>query len=132
MFPNSIVYPFNFVNRRGIPLIESAGITVTEDNITITIANRAFRYLDDRGVFLFRLNQAIPEGSDALPVVFSWTGFMQTFTQPITLIGGAAATGAEFEGAGVYMIYYDKSCNLLQLMTSGIGTEVAQSTSSNS
>lgn len=128
MFPNSVVYPFNFVNRRGIPLIESAGVTVDDTTVTITIANRAFRYLDDRGVFLFRLNQAIPEGSDTLPIIFSWTGFLQTFTQPLTLIGGAAATEEELEGSGVYLIYYDKSCNLLQLMTNGIGTEAATTT----
>lgn len=123
MIPNSVVYPYNFVNRRGIPLIESAGVTVNDDNVVITIANRAFRFLDDRGVFLFRLNQAIPEGSDTLPVVFSWTGFLQSFTQPLTLVGGANATEEELEGTGVYLIYYDKSCNLLQLMTTGIGTE---------
>lgn len=125
MIPNSIVYPFNFVNRRGIPLVESAGIEVTDTNIVITIANRAFRFLDDRGVFLFRLNQAIPEGSDTLPVIFSWTGFLQTFTQPLTLIGNNPATEEELEGAGIYLIYYDKTCNLLQLMTTGIGTEAA-------
>jgi len=73
MIPNSVVYPYNFVNRKGIPLIESSAVEVTDTNVIITIANRAFRYLDDRGVFLFRLNQAVPTG--ALPVIFSWTGF---------------------------------------------------------
>lgn len=129
-FPNSVVYPFNFVNRRGIPLIESAGVEATDSQVTITIANRAFRFLDDRGVFLFRLNQAIPEGFDDAPIVFSWTGFMQTFTQPLTLIGNNPATEEEMEGTGIYLIYYDKTANLLQLMTNGIGTE--QTASSNS
>lgn len=122
-FPNSVVYPYNFVNRRGIPLIESSGVETTDTQVIITIANRAFRFLDDRGIFLFRLNQPIPEGSDTLPIVFSWTGFLQTFTQRLTLVGGEDATEEELEGSGVYMIYYDKSCNLLQLMTTGIGTE---------
>lgn len=123
MIPNSVVYPFNFVNRRGIPLIESAGVEATDTQVTITIANRAFRFLDDRGIFLFRLNHPIPEGFDDAPVIFSWTGFQQTFTQPLTLVGGAPVTEEELEGIGIYLIYYDKACNLLQLMTNGIGTE---------
>lgn len=122
-FPNSVLYPFNFVNRRGIPTIESSAIEITDSQVIITIANRAFRFLDDRGIFLFRLNQPIPEGNDTLPVIFSWTGFQQTFTQPLTLVGGSPATEEELEGTGVYIIYYDKACNLLQLMTNGIGTE---------
>lgn len=119
MVPNSIVYPFNFVNRRGISLIESSAVTADTENVTITIANRAFRYLDDRGVFLFRLNQAIPTASAALPIIFSWTGFTQTFTQPLTLVNAAPATGAELTGPGVYLVYYDKASNTLQLMTVG-------------
>lgn len=122
-FPNSVVYPYNFVNRRGLPLIESSSIEATDTQVTITIANRAFRFLDDRGIFLFRLNQAIPEGFDTAPVVFSWSGFQDTFTQALTLVGGAPATEEELEGTGIYLIYYDKACNLLQLMTNGIGTE---------
>lgn len=128
MIPNSVVYPYNFVNRRGIPLIESSAIETTDTQVIITIANRAFRFLDDRGVFLFRLNQPIPEGVDTLPVIFSWTGFQQTFTQPLVLVGGASATEEELEGSGIYLIYYDKSCNLLQLLTTGIGTEQTTST----
>lgn len=129
-FPNSIVYPYNFVNRRGIPLIESSNVEITDTNVIITIANRAFRFLDDRGVFLFRLNQAIPEGSNTLPIIFSWTGFSQTFTQSLTLIGNDPATEEQVEGTGIYLIYYDKACNVLQLMTNGIGTEQTQNSNS--
>lgn len=130
-FPNSVVYPFNFVNRRGIPLIESSGVEATESQVTITIANQAFRFLDDRGIFLFRLNQPIPEGFDDAPIIFSWTGFQQTFTQPLTLIGNNPATEEEVEGTGVYIIYYDKCANVLQLMTNGIGTEQTTNTTGN-
>lgn len=118
-------YPFNFVNRNGIPLIESASVETTETNVVVTIARRAFRWLNQKGIILFRLNQVIPEGSDTLPVVFSWTGRNETFTQPLTLVGGAAATEEQLEGAGVYLIYYDKDANLLQLLTTGVGTEAA-------
>ena len=84
-------YPFNFSNRRGIPLIETSSITVTDDNVVINIPNRSFRWLNDKGVILLRLNQVIPDGTtDTLPVVFSYN----EFTQPLTNIGGTAITAA--------------------------------------
>lgn len=119
MFGATTNYPFNFVNRMGIPLIESNQVSVTDTQVLISIPNRAFRFLNGKGVILFRLNQAIPEGSDTLPVSFE----SNDFTQPVTLVGGAAATEEQFEGTGVYLMYYDKDCNLLQLLTTGIGTE---------
>ena len=110
-------YPFNFSNRRGIPLIETSSITVTDDNVVINIPNRSFRWLNDKGVILLRLNQVIPDGTtDTLPVVFS----SNDFTQPLTNVGGTAITAAQILGAGVYMIYYDKNANLMQLLTTQI------------
>ena len=106
-------YPFNFANRRGIPMIESNSVTVNDDNVTIGLPNRVFRWLNDKGVILFRLNQAIPESAGSLPILFE----ANDFTQPLTLIGGSAATEEQVEGTGVYLIYYDKDCNLMQLLT---------------
>lgn len=110
-------YPFNFVNRNGIPLIESSSVTVTDDNVVFTIANRAFRWLNQKGVILFRLNQPIPDGTTGtLPIVFS----SNDFTQPLTNVGNAAITAAQITGTGVYLIYYDKDANLMQLLTTEI------------
>ena len=65
-------YPFNFANRNGIPLIETSSVTVGTDNVVLALPNRAFRWLNDKGVILLRLNQAIPEGTTTtLPIVFS-------------------------------------------------------------
>lgn len=116
--PNSITYPINFVNRRGIPLIESGSAAIVADTaVSLSIANNAFRFLEPRGVFLFRLTQSIPEAGAALPVVLSWTGFSgQVRTQALTLAGGAAVTGEQLSSIGVYFVYYDKDTNLLQLM----------------
>lgn len=110
-------YPFNFSNRRGIPLIETSSINVTDDNVVINIPNRSFRWLNDKGVILLRLNQVIPDGTTGtLPVLFS----SNDFTQPLTNVGGTAITAAQILGAGVYMIYYDKNANLMQLLTTQI------------
>lgn len=109
-------FPMNFVNRVGIPAIESANVTVGTDNVTITLADRSFRWLNQKGTILFRLNQEIPAGGSALPVVFS----VNDFTQSLTNIGGTAVTGSQLPGMGVYFIYYDKDANLMQLMTTQI------------
>lgn len=127
MFGATTNYPFNFANRFGIPMIESAGVTSDGTNAIIRIPNRAFRFLNGTGKILFRLNTAIPGDAASLPILFS----SGNFTQPLTLVGGAAATGEQMTGAGVYDIYYDKGGNLLQLMTFG-PTTAAATTSNNS
>lgn len=109
-------FPYNFVNRVGIPLMESANITVNTDNVQIELANRSFRWLNQKGVILFRLNQQIPTAGDTLPVIFS----VNDFTQPLTNIGRTAITGSQLPGTGVYFIYYDKDANLMQLLTTQI------------
>jgi hypothetical protein len=109
-------FPYNFVNRMGIPLMESANIEVTESSVVINLANRSFRWLNQKGVILFRLNQAIPTAGATLPVIFS----VNDFTQPLTNIGGTAIQGGQLIDTGVYFIYYDKDANLMQLMTTQI------------
>jgi hypothetical protein len=98
-------------------MLESNSVTVGTDNVVITLPNRSFRWLNDKGVVLFRLNQPIPEGTtETLPVVFS----SNDFTQPLTNVGGTAITVAQVTGTGVYLIYYDKNANLMQLLTNEI------------
>ena len=109
-------FPYNFVNRIGIPLIESANVSVNDTNVVITIADRSFRNLNQKGTVLFRLNQDIPASGDTLPVVF----LSNDFIQPITNVGGADITGSQMSDKGVYFVYYDKDCNLMQLLTTQI------------
>ena len=110
MFGATTNYPFNFANRNGIPMIESNSVEITTTNVVINIPNRAFRFLNGTGLLLFRLNTEIT--NDTLPILFS----SNEFTQPLTLVGGVAATGADIASVGVYLIYYDKNSNLMQLI----------------
>ena len=113
MFGATTNYPFNFANRNGIAMIESSSVTVTTETVTINIPNRAFRFLNGTGLILFRLNTAIPAAGAALPIVFS----SNEFVQPVTILNGEAATDTQFAGTGVYLLYYDKNANLMQVMT---------------
>lgn len=125
MFGATTNYPFNFSNRNGFPMIESTNIVVNDTNVVIGIPKRAFRFLSNNDVILFRLNTALPETAGTLPILFASNGF----TQPLTLVGGEAATAEQLTGVGVYLIYYDKNANLLQLMT--YGTPAATTQNSN-
>jgi len=107
MFGATTNYPFNFANKMGIPMIESSSVNVTDANVVINIPNRAFRFLSGTGLILFRLNTEIT--NTTLPILFS----SNEFTQPLTLVGGVAATGADIAAVGVYIIYYDKNANLM-------------------
>lgn len=110
-------YPFNFSNRRGIPLLEVGSVTVTDTNVVLNLPNRAFRWLNDKGIALVRLSTPIPDGTtETLPVLFS----SNDFTQPLTNIGSTAITAAQITGTGIYTIYYDKDSNLMQLLTTAI------------
>ena len=110
MFGATTNYPFNFANRNGIPMLESTSVTTDSTNVIISIPNRAFRFLNGTGLILFRLNTEITNTS--LPILFS----SNDFTQPLTTVGGEAATGANFSAVGVYLIYYDKNSNLMQII----------------
>ena len=107
MFGATTNYPFNFANKMGIPMIESSSVNVTDTNVVINIPNRAFRFLSGTGLILFRLNTEIT--NTTLPILFS----SNEFTQPLTLVGGVTATGADITAVGVYIIYYDKNANLM-------------------
>ena len=114
MFGATTNYPFNFANRNGIPMIESTSVEVTDTNVVINIPDRAFRFLNGTGLILFRLNTEIT--NTTLPIIFS----SNNYTQSLTLVGGTNATGNQIAGVGVYLIYYAKNANIMQLLTSEI------------
>ena len=107
-------YPFNFVNRRGVAVIDVANINVTADNVIFVLPDNSFRYLENRDVIYLKVNVEIPTGTTTtLPVILQ----SNNTTLPLVNVGGAAITVADIPSTGVYQIYYDKSSNLLQLMT---------------
>jgi hypothetical protein len=72
-------------------MIETTSVTVGTDNVVLNLPNRVFRWLNDKGVVLLRLNQTIPTGTtETLPIVFS----ANDFTQPLTNVGGEEITVA--------------------------------------
>lgn len=102
-------YPFRFINR----VIASTAVSADTEAVTYTFPNNSFANTWARGLVLVNLEQAIPAGTTGtLPVRLQVNGS----TEPLTLPGGAAVTAADITGAGVYLVYYDKTRNLLQIV----------------
>lgn len=105
-------FPFQYSNINGIQCIEVRRITVTDTSVD-------FQFRPDwdrnpfRGLLLINVPEAIPTGTTTtLPIRFSMAGN----TQNVTVAGGDNLTVADFAGVGVYLVYYDRIMNVLQLI----------------
>lgn len=108
------VWPYQYINQRGIPTIKAQGVTVSDTTVDFKF-NPDWDRRPFRGLLLVYLSEAIPEGTTGtLPVRFSMAGT----TSNLTLAGGANVTVADIPGTGVYLVYYDRFSDTLQLLTS--------------
>jgi hypothetical protein len=105
-------FPYQYINLNGIPTLEVRRISVTDTSVD-------FQFRPDfdsnpfRGLLLIYVPEAIPEGTTTtLPIRLSMAGN----TQVVTNTGGTPITVADFEGVGVYLVYYDRYANLLQII----------------
>lgn len=105
-------FPYQYVNINGIPTIKSQSVTVSETSVD-------FKFRPDfdrrpfRGLILVYLSEEIPTGTTTtLPIRFSMAGT----TSNVTLAGGDNLTVADLLGVGVYLLYYDRMADTLQLI----------------
>ena len=106
------VFPFQYVNIRGIPTIKAQSVVVSETSVDFKF-NPDWNSRPFRGLLLVYLAEPIPEGTTTtLPIRFSMAGT----TSNVTLAGGANLTVADLPGVGVYLLYYDRMADTLQLL----------------
>ena len=105
-------FPFQYVNINGVPTIKSQSVTVSETSVD-------FKFRPDfdrrpfRGLILVYLSEEVPTGTTTtLPIRFSMAGT----TSNVTLAGGDNLTVADLPGVGVYLLYYDRLSDTLQLI----------------
>ena len=105
-------WPFQYVNINGFPTIQSQSVTVSDTSVD-------FKFRPDwdrrpfRGLILVYLSEEIPAGTTTtLPIRFSMGGT----TSNVTLAGGDNWTVADVPGVGVYLLYYDRLADTLQLL----------------
>lgn len=105
-------FPYQYVNINGIPTIQTRNVTVSDTSVD-------FRFNPDwdkrpfRGLILVYVSEEIPAGTTTtLPIRFSMAGT----TSNVTVAGGDNLTVADFPGNGVYLLYYDRFTDILQLI----------------
>lgn len=118
------VFPYQYINLRGIPTIKTQTVTVSDTAVTYKFTpdfdGRPFR-----GLILVYISEAVPTGTtDTLPIQFSMAGT----TSNVTVAGGANVTVADLPGVGIYLVYFDRWADTLQLIGS-LPTTVTQSAS---
>lgn len=107
-------YPYQYVNINGIPTIKSQSVVVSDTAVTFKFAPD-FDRRPFRGLILVYLSEAIPEGTTTtLPVQLSMAGI----TSNVTVAGGANVTVADLPGTGIYLVYFDRWADTLQLIGS--------------
>lgn len=122
------VYPYQYINVRGIPTIKTQTVVVSDTAVTFKFApdfdGRPFR-----GLILIYISEAIPEGTTTtLPIQFSMAGT----TSNITFAGGANVTVADLPGVGIYLVYFDRWADTLQMLSLSPATATTQATSDSS
>ena len=118
-------FPWQYVNINGIPTIKTQTVVVSDTAVTFKFApdfdGRPFR-----GLILVYISEAIPTGTTTtLPVQFSMAGT----TSNVTVAGGATVTVADLPGVGIYLVYFDRWADTLQLIGSLPAAATTQSTS---
>ena len=119
-------YPYQYININGIPTIKTQTVVVSDTAVTFKFApdfdGRPFR-----GLILVYISEAIPTGTTTtLPVQFSMAGT----TSNVTVAGGTAITVADLPGVGIYLVYFDRWADTLQLIGS-LPAAAVQTTSGN-
>lgn len=106
-------FPFQYTNIRGIPTIKAQSVVVSDTSVDYKF-NPDWNARPFRGLLLVYLAEAIPEGTTGtLPVRLSMAGT----TSNVTLPGGANVTAADLPGTGVYLVYYDRFSDVLQVLS---------------
>lgn len=109
-------WPYQYVNINGVPTIESRSVVVSDTSVDFKF-NPDWDRRPFRGLILVNLSEEIPAGTTTtLPIRFSMAGT----TSNVTVAGGDNLTVADLPGVGVYLFYYDRFSDTLQLLNTAI------------
>ena len=105
-------FPYQYININGIPTIKTQSVVVSDTAVT-------YKFIPDfdqrpfRGLILVYIADEVPTGTTTtLPVQFSMAGT----TSNVTTAGGTTVTVADLPGVGIYLVYFDRWADTLQLI----------------
>jgi len=99
-----------YVNRTGFPCIESNSVTTDGTVTTINFESGRLLVNNFQGGFWVRIPQEIETGTNTIQ--------FSSPTLPVYLSSGEQATAADFAttGGGVFLVFFDRTANRLQLI----------------
>lgn len=101
-------YPIRYGGR----LFETTGVEVTSTSVIFSLPNNTFLYSAPRGIVPINIKQDLPSGTTTtLSVLLQ----VNNETHGVSVPGGDPLTAAGV-AKGVYLFYYDKSLNTLQIL----------------
>jgi hypothetical protein len=103
-------------NRNGFPCIESTGVTVTADEVLFSFNPHSYVNNNFQGAFFVKISQTYTAPGTPLPIKFTTTGVSNS-TVNLTGLGDANITSETFNATGIYICFYDRADNTLQLLT---------------
>lgn len=115
----STLVPFYInTNVNGIPALKSLSVDVTSTDVRFDFNNHRNIGSPYRGYITFYLAQSIPTGTTTtLPIVFTSGG---ANPQPLMTYNGAAVTVGDLQGTGIYLAWFERDTNTLQLISGAI------------
>lgn len=101
-------YPVRYSGR----ILETTAVEVTATAVIFKLPDNAFLHAAPRGVMPINVKQDLPSGTTTtLSVLFE----TNSQTQGVSVPGGDGLTAADI-AKGVYLFYYDKSADILQIL----------------
>lgn len=105
-----------FVNRGGIPCLETVGVELTTSAETFSFNSHHNIGMNFQGLFAVKVSGTPTAPGTAVPINFTTIG-VNGSTVPVYTASGAALTTANWPGNGVYLFWYDRTTNITRLMS---------------
>lgn len=108
-------YPFIYCNRAGIPCIESQSVSLSTTACTFMFKNHPFLNSNFQGLVAVKINQTFEAPTTAVPIQFSTINNADA-TNIVKTYNGANVTTTTWNGTGIYLMFFDRSTNTLQMI----------------
>ncbi len=103
-------------NTRGIPCLEVQNIDVRTANVVFQFAEHPYFRQNFQGLFLVRNTKTFAAPTSALPVQFETIGVANSQVNVVD-VDGSQILSTYLTGKGIYLFFYDRPTNTLQLMS---------------
>lgn len=103
-----MTYPIRYSGR----LFETTAVEVTSSAVIYTLPDNVFLFSGPRGIVPIYVKQDVPSGTtETLSVLMQ----ANNQTQGVSVVGGDSLTAANI-AKGVYLFYFDKQNDVLQII----------------